>query len=163
LEDGQNDKRSGNCSTAVEEVARIRPDRDPDAHLPLGVGSGDSFVYTDTTTDYRPTNQAADAMNYIVSPGYLQTAGTRLLAGRDLTFADDSNAPKVALINRQFALKVFGSESKAVGGHFKFYGGTRAQVVGVVEDGKYRTLTEEQQPAMLFSFQQQQQASGTFC
>jgi len=26
--------------------------------------------------------------------------------------------------------------------------------VGVVEDGKYRTLTEDQQPAMLFSFQQ---------
>jgi ABC-type lipoprotein release transport system permease subunit len=27
--------------------------------------------------------------------------------------------------------------------------------VGVVEDGKYRTLTEDQQPAMFFSFQQQ--------
>jgi predicted permease len=130
-------------------------------HLPLGVGGGDSFVYTDTTTDYRPTNQATDAMNYIVSPGYLQTAGTRLLAGRDLTFADDSKAPKVALINRQFALKVFGSVNKAVGGHFKFNGGTRAEVIGVVEDGKYRTLTEDQQPAMFFSFQQQQ-ASGTF-
>ena len=130
-------------------------------HLPLGVGGGDSFVYTDSTTDYRPTNQAADAMNYIVSPGYLQTAGTRLLAGRDLTFADDSKTPKVALINRQFAIKVFGSVNKAVGGHFKFYGGTRAEVVGVVEDGKYRTLTEDQQPAMFFSFQQQQ-ASGTF-
>lgn len=130
-------------------------------HLPLGVGGGDSFVYTDTTTDYRPTNQATDAMNYIVSPGYLQTAGTRLLAGRDLTFADDSKTPKVALINRQFAIKVFGSVKKAVGDHFKFYGGTRAEVVGVVEDGKYRTLTEDQQPAMFFSFQQQQ-ASGTF-
>jgi len=130
-------------------------------HLPLGAGGGDSFVYTDTTTDYRPTNEAADAMNYIVSAGYLQTAGTRLLAGRDLTFADDSKAPKVALINRQFALKVFGSVNKAVGGHFKFNGGTRAEVIGVVEDGKYRTLTEDQQPAMFFSFQQQQ-ASGTF-
>jgi ABC-type antimicrobial peptide transport system permease subunit len=34
-------------------------------------------------------------------------------------------------------------------------------VVGVVEDGKYRTLTEDQQPAMFFSFQQQL-ASGTW-
>ena len=33
-------------------------------------------------------------------------------------------------------------------------------MVGVVEDGKYRTLTEDQQPAMFFSFLQQQ-ASGT--
>jgi ABC-type lipoprotein release transport system permease subunit len=37
----------------------------------------------------------------------------------------------------------------------------RAEVVGVVEDGRYRTLTEDQQPAMFFSFQQQQ-SSGTW-
>jgi predicted permease len=123
-------------------------------NLPLSLGNGDSFVYTDATTDFRPTNEAADAMNYNVSPGYLQSAGTRLLAGRDITFADDKNAPTVALVNRQFAIKVFGSIDKAIGGHFKFWGGNRAQVVGVVEDGKYRTLTEDQQPAMFFSFQQ---------
>ncbi len=33
--------------------------------------------------------------------------------------------------------------------------------MGVVEDGKYRTLTEDQQPAMFFSFLQQQ-SSGTW-
>jgi len=130
-------------------------------HTPLGVGDSDSFVFTDSTTDFRPTNQAADAMNYNISPGYLQTAGTTLLAGRDLTFADDKKAPNVALVNRTFAVKVFGSVRKAIGGHFKFYGGSRAEVVGVVEDGKYRTLTEDQQPAMFFSFLQQQ-ASGTW-
>jgi hypothetical protein len=64
-------------------------------------------------------------------------------------------APKVALVNRQFAMKVFGSVDKAIGGHFKFWGGMRAEVVGVVEDGKYRTLTEDQWPAMFFSFEQQ--------
>ena len=130
-------------------------------HVPLGLGGGDSYVYTDSTTDFRPTNEAADAMNYNISPGYLEAAGTRLVAGRDLTMHDDANAPKVALVNRTFALKVFGSVDKAVGGHFKFWGGTRAQVIGVVEDGKYRTLTEDQQPAMFFSFLQQK-ASGTW-
>jgi predicted permease len=124
--------------------------------IPLGLGGGDSYVFKDTTTDYRPTNMAADAMNYNISPGYLTAAGTRLIAGRDLTFDDSSKAPTVALVNRQFAIRVFGSVEKAVGGHFKFWGGNRAQVVGVVEDGKYRTLTEDQQPAMFFSFQQHQ-------
>jgi predicted permease len=123
-------------------------------HPPLGLSGGDSFVYTDATTDFRPTNQVADAMNYNISPGYLQAAGTTLLAGRDLTFADDKKAPTVALVNRQFAVKVFGSVDKAIGGHFKFWGGARAEVVGVVEDGKYRSLTEDQQPAMFFSFLQ---------
>ena len=125
------------------------------SNLPLSLGGGDSYVYTDTTTDYRPTNYAADAMDYNISPGYLEAAGTRLLAGRNLTLDDNDKAPKVALVNRQFAVKVFGSVDKAIGGHFKFWGGNRAEVVGVVEDGKYRTLTEDQMPAMFFSFLQQ--------
>ena len=129
--------------------------------IPLGMGGSDSYVYTDSTTDFRPTNYTADAMHYNISPGYLQAAGTRLLAGRDLNLHDDKKAPTVALVNRQFALKVFGSVEKAVGGHFKFWDGVRAEVVGVVEDGRYRTLTENQQPAMFFSFQQHP-SSGTW-
>jgi predicted permease len=130
-------------------------------HLPLSLGGGDSDVFADTTTDYRPTNQAADAMNYSISPGYLQAAGTRLIAGRDFAFSDDSHAPKVVLVNRTFAIKVFGSVQKAIGGHFKYWGGNRAEVIGVVEDGKYRTLTEDQNPAMFFNFLQQPE-SGTW-
>jgi predicted permease len=130
-------------------------------HLPLGLGGGDSYVFSDSTTDYRPTNLAADAMNYNVSPGYLAAAGTRLLAGRDLTMQDNDKAPTAALINRQFAVEVFGSIDKAIGSHFKYWDGKRALVVGVVEDGKYRTMTEDQQPAMFFSFLQQQ-SSGTW-
>jgi ABC-type lipoprotein release transport system permease subunit len=67
----------------------------------------------------------------------------------------------VALVNRQFAVKVFGSVDKAIGGHFKYWDGRRVEVAGVLEDGKYRTLTEDQQPAMFFSFLQQQ-SSGTW-
>jgi len=67
----------------------------------------------------------------------------------------------VAVVNREFARKVFGSVDKAIGGYFKFWGGNRAEVVGVVEDGRYRTLTEDQQPAMFYSFQQHQ-ATGTY-
>ena len=129
--------------------------------IPLGLGGGDSDVFRDSTTDFRLTNSVADAMDYNVSPNYLQAAGTRLLAGRDLRFDDDKKAPTVALVNHQFAVKVFGSVEKAVGGHFKFWGGNRAEVVGVVEDGKYRTMTEDQQPAMFFSFQQHG-GSGTW-
>ena len=65
------------------------------------------------------------------------------------------------MVNREFARKVFGSVDKAIGGYFKFWGGNRAEVVGVVEDGRYRTLTEDQQPAMFYSFQQHQ-ATGTY-
>jgi predicted permease len=129
-------------------------------NIPLSLGGGDSYVYTDSTTDFRPTNYVADAMNYSISPGFLAAAGTRLIAGRNFSLSDDKKAPKVALINHQFAVKVFGSVDKAIGGHFKYWGGERAEVVGVVEDGKYRSLTEDQMPAMFFSFLQHQ-SGGT--
>jgi predicted permease len=123
--------------------------------LPLSIGGGDSDVFTDTTADFRPTNTAADAQNFQVSPDYFGAAGTALLAGRSFTMHDDDKAPVVAVVNREFARKVFGSADKALGGHFRFWGGSnRAEVIGVVEDGKYQTLTEDPKPAMFFSFLQ---------
>jgi predicted permease len=145
-------QRMLNATAAIPGVSAVGYINQP----PLGLGGGDSYVYTDSTTDFRPTNFAADAMNYRISPGYFKAAGTRLLAGRDLTPGDTSKSPKVAfaLVNRQFAVKVFGSVEKAVGGHFKYWGENRAEVVGVVENGKYRTLAEDQQLAMFFSYLQ---------
>ncbi|HZB89642.1 MAG TPA: FtsX-like permease family protein, partial [Terracidiphilus sp.] len=123
--------------------------------LPLSLGGGDSDVFADTTTDFRPTNAAADAQNFQVSPDYFRAAGTAFLTGRAFTMHDDGKAPVVAIVNREFARKVFGSVDQAVGKHFKFWGGKRAEVVGVVEDGKYETLTEDPKPAMFFSFLQE--------
>jgi predicted permease len=160
---GYSDERATQMQQRMLDAARAIPGVTAAGyadHLALGLGGGDSYVFTDTTTDFRPTNVAVDAMNYHVSPHYFEAAGTRLLAGRDLTMSDDAKAPKVALVNRQFAEKVFGAVNKAIGGHFKYWNGLRAEVVGVVENGKYRTLTEEQEPAMFFSFQQHQ-SSGT--
>jgi predicted permease len=123
--------------------------------LPLSIGGGDSDVFEDTTADFRPTNAAADAQNFQVSPDYFRAAGTALLSGRSFTMHDDDKAPVVAVVNREFARKVFGSADKALGNHFKFWGGSqRAEVIGVVEDGKYQTLTEDTKPAMFFSFLQ---------
>jgi predicted permease len=124
------------------------------SRLPLSIGGGDSDVFTDATTDFRPTNAIADAQNFDVSPDYFRAAGTAFLTGRSFTMHDDDKAPVVAVVNREFARKVFGSVEKAMGKHFKFWGGKRAEVVGVVEDGKYQTLTEDQKPAMFFSFLQ---------
>jgi predicted permease len=123
--------------------------------LPLSIGGNDSSVFLDTTTDFRPTNSVADAQQFNVSPDYFRAAQTAMLAGRTFTLNDDSKAPTVAVVNREFAQKVFGGVEKAIGGHYKVWGGTRVQVVGVVEDGKYETLTEDQQPAMFYSFLQE--------
>jgi predicted permease len=123
--------------------------------LPLSIGGNDSSVYPDSATDFRPTNSIGDAQQFDVSPDYFRAAGTTLLAGRTFKVNDDSKAPLVAVVNREFARKVLGGVEKAVGAHYKVWGGKRVQVVGVVEDGKYETLTEDPQTAMFYSFLQQ--------
>ena len=116
--------------------------------LPLYYGANESNLFTDSTTDLRPSNAAAVVMLYNVSPGYFEAARTTLLMGRTLTWHDDKNSPRVSLINREFANRIFGSVTTALGSYFKMPDGSRIQVVGIVEDGKYASLAESPQLAM---------------
>jgi len=116
---------------------------------PLQMGWSISPVFSDRTTDMRPANAVAQAITYKVSPEYLHAAETALLAGRAFTSQDDMNAPKIALVNREFARKILGSATGAIGKHFKMQDGTPIEVAGMVEDGKYTVnLAEDPQPAM---------------
>jgi predicted permease len=127
---------------------------------PLRECCNSSTVFTDQTADLRPSNAAAEAFIYNISPEYFQAAGTALLSGRTFTWHDDTNAPRVAVVNREFASKTFGSATNAIGGYYKMPDGTRIQVVGIVEDGKYNSLTEDPQPAMFLPILQSP-SSGT--
>jgi len=123
---------------------------------PLGRGgSWKANVFQDETKDQRPANAAANSFMYVITPDYLHAAGTNLLEGRMLTWQDKKDSPPVALVNREFAAKVLGSSSNAVGKYFLAKDGTRIQVVGIVENGKYLSITEAQQPAMFFPLLQQ--------
>jgi predicted permease len=127
---------------------------------PPSVLGGDEVVYRQGTADFRFSNSVLDAMFYSISPGYLHAAGTKLLAGRDFTWHDDAKAPKIAIVNETFARTMFGTSS-AIGKPFLLYGGTLYQIVGVVQDGKYRTLTEAPKPAMFFPVAQMPNSSTT--
>jgi predicted permease len=107
-----------------------------------------SDVFTDSTADLRPGNSAASTYMYHVSPEYLHAEGTALLAGRTFTWHDDKESPRVSVVNQEFARKIFGSVEKAIGSYYKLPDGTRVQVVGVTEGGKYSRLTETPQLAM---------------
>jgi ABC-type antimicrobial peptide transport system permease subunit len=102
------------------------------------------LAFTDETTDLRPGNAAANAYLFSISPEYFGAAGTALLSGRVFSWHDDKTAPAVAVVNQAFARKVFGSEAKTLGKYFKKRDGTHVQVVGIVENGKYSSLTEDE-------------------
>ncbi|HXR39166.1 MAG TPA: ABC transporter permease [Terracidiphilus sp.] len=122
--------------------------------VPLGASGTSENVFTDQTQDLSPPNAVAEPMKYKISPDYFRAAGTSLLQGRALSLHDDKNSPPVAVVNQEFAHRIFGSVSGAIGRFYKTADGTRVQVVGIVEDGKYSLLTEDPQPAMFLSFLQ---------
>jgi predicted permease len=121
---------------------------------PLNLNTRNDYVFRDGTSDFRSTNAAASAFYYDVSPGYFAAARTRLLAGREFRWQDDEHAPLVAIVNPGLARRVFGVkpglEQQAVGRYFTTGAKNRYQVVGLVEQGKYFTLTEDPQEAMFF-------------
>ncbi len=117
---------------------------------PLGqdADSRGSRVFTDAATDLRPGNAAFIADLFKISPEYFRAASTALLMGRAFTWHDVKNAPRVAVVNQEFARRIFGSATGAMGGYFKLPDGTRLQVVGIAENGKYDHLTETPKPTV---------------
>lgn len=126
----------------VEAVGLVDP------FPPLFGGVTSSSVFSDKTADLRPANAAAHVDMYMISPEYFHAARTDLLSGRAFTWHDDKDAPRVAVVNEQFAREVFGPANSAMGGYYKMPDGARIQVVGIVETGKYENLTEDPQAAM---------------
>jgi predicted permease len=111
-------------------------------------GYNEALVFDDAVNDFRPANAAAHSLVFSISPEYFRAAGTTLLSGRPFTRHDDKNAPGVAVVNQFFARKIFGSPASVVGRYFKKGDGTRIQIVGVVEDGKYDHIAEDPRPVI---------------
>jgi predicted permease len=74
----------------------------------------------------------------LVGPGFLETMGIPLLAGRTITPRDDENAPKICVVSVTMA-RAFFPNSNPIGRHFTFQrtgAEYEAEIVGVVKDVK---------------------------
>jgi predicted permease len=70
-----------------------------------------------------------------VSPGSLQTAGTRLIAGREITWTEVYGRRPVVLVSENLARELWGEPSAAIGKHVReFQNLPWNEVIGVVED-----------------------------
>ena len=84
--------------------------------------------------------------NY-VAPGFFETLGLPLVAGRDLAETDVLGAPQVAVVNEVFARYYFKNENP-VGRRFGLgrratHEGYPIEIVGIVRDGKAASMREE--------------------
>jgi predicted permease len=84
--------------------------------------------------NYAGDNPPMRLYNY-VSPGYFRTAGTRLVAGRDFTWAEVYGVRPIGIVSEGLARELWGSPNAALGKRFReFPGMPWHEVVGVVED-----------------------------
>ena len=127
--------------------------------IPLSIDQSHTSVYPADKTGLRPSDRI-NVVDYQVSPEFFAALGTKLLAGREFTWHDDSKSPPVAIINLAFAKRVFRSEN-AVGRRFPSYSGQPVEVVGIVEDGKYESLTESPQSVVFWPILQSYNSTTT--
>jgi len=114
------------------------------ASRPLMRGSG---MKTTVTPEGQPLAEG-DFLNTSinsVTPGYFETLGIRLLAGRELRESDAGTKPEPVVVNQAFARRFYPAVDP-VGR--RFGRGMKADftIVGVAVDAKYRSLREPMTP-----------------
>ncbi len=128
--------------------------------LPFTGGIRGIPVFPPGTTELTLNNSVLSPYGFTISPGYLETARTRLLRGRDVSWRDTTKTPYVALVNETFARKMWG-DTPVIGQHFIFLDHLR-EVVGVTEDGKYHEIQDSPQPVVYLPLPQNEKANTTF-
>ncbi len=114
-------------------------------HLPLGLNVNISSI----EIEGRPKPRKGEELSVDRSrarPGYFSTMGIPLVAGRDFAETDRPGMPQVAVVN-QTAARQYWPGQDPLGKRLRFgEDGEWMTVVGVVRDGKYRTLGESPRP-----------------
>ena len=130
--------------------------------LPLQVGDlSRGPIVKEGEADPKPNEGVIAKCNY-VSPKYFDAVRTPLVLGRDFTERDDAEAPRVVIVNQEFARRFYGTAENALGKRFRFEQGTPfMEIVGVAKDGLYRSLYEDRRPYLFLPVYQQSHGAVT--
>ena len=110
-------------------------------------------------------DEPVDVAVNAVSPGYFETMGIPILAGRAIDGHDRERAPRVAVVSRKMAQRLWG-DGLAVGRSVRIAdpaatGEQPFEVVGVAGDVRSATLLEEPGPLVYFSSEHRKQPRMT--
>ena len=96
-----------------------------------------------------------------VTPGYFRTMGIRTIAGRDFSASDVDGAPPVAIVNQATVDQLWPGQD-AIGRRLRLWSNEEPlEVVGVVDDAKYRTVLEDRRLMIYQPFAQAYAAAMT--
>jgi putative ABC transport system permease protein len=122
------------------------------SHLPLSV----EITY-DRVADVRsarPPDEWPTVDTALVGPGYLEAMGIPILRGRAFDESDGPRSPPVAVVNASLADRLWPGQAP-IGQRVRIAGVPGVhEVVGIVADGRYRTLGEARRPFLFLAFAQ---------
>ena len=124
--------------------------------------SGDRTTDTIVIPGAPPGQEEIRVHVHFVSPGYLETMGIALLAGRDLTRQDRAGAARVALANQALTRLLPGSDLPV--GRRILYArpDSGVEIIGVTADARLATLRDPAPPTLYLPYRQYPQARATF-
>ena len=121
------------------------------SNLPMAGSGGEWAISPDPSV--KLSSASPSAQHDEVLPGYLETLGIRVLAGRTLTEADRPGTPLVALVNETMA-RTFWPTSSPLGKPFLAPNGGLRTVIGIVADIYERGLSRPPVPTFYESVRQ---------
>jgi predicted permease len=109
--------------------------------LPFTGNSSAANLLPDTATTAEQTQRF---YRNLVTPGFFDTLGIAVTRGRAFTSQDVTGAPPVAIINESAARRLWG-DADPLGRQFRIGSpsGTPVQIIGVVQDARFRDLTTD--------------------
>lgn len=116
-------------------------------------GAGSSSTFTVEGYTFPGGADGVEARRSHVLPGFLETFGLRLLAGRGITPQDRAGSPLAAVVNETMARRFWPTES-AIGKRIG-YGDDWLTVVGVVSDVKHSSLGDSTRVTVYLPAEQQ--------
>jgi macrolide transport system ATP-binding/permease protein len=127
--------------------------------IPLSMNMNNENVQIEGQPEQKGGN-APRTMTARATPGLLEALGTRLLQGRDFTEQDTEAGQRLAIVNNTFAQR-FWPNQQALGKRFSLNGlaGPWIEVVGIIQDGKYFSLSEAPESFAYFNLRPD---SGSF-
>jgi macrolide transport system ATP-binding/permease protein len=112
-------------------------------NIPLGDDGYDRVAFVPDGFQMPRDRENFDSTMDTVNEGYFETMGIPVLRGRGFLASDTADAPRVAVVNEQFAKHYWPNED-AVGKRFRLEtrAGTLVEIVGVAQTIKYQNTRE---------------------
>jgi predicted permease len=88
----------------------------------------------------------------VITPGYFETLGVPLVAGRDFSAVDRAGRARTVIVNEALAKRFF--NGAAIGRHVTDSMDHKMEIVGVVRNGRFRTVAEEAPPTVFYPLAQ---------